>query len=365
MTGQGTKKKGTKSRAARRKKADSYVSNVESGYENVNAPKIVVLGADGSGKSTLFKQVELKFGHEMEKLELEVLLKDVHRCMAEGMLALLALADVLDLDFFDQVENKERLQEMPVDVIVTPVVGKIMNKVWQCDAAQEAWKQRGKRIPDSFAYFMGKVADVSKDNYVPTPEDYLHISVHSSTITTAYVFGKEGATFRLYDIGSETTFFGNARKRKLLMENVVCFLFAVSVSDFDEPSMTHEDENYIESSLGLFNTLLTLMKENMPNAQLILVLNKTDHLKEKLQTVPFRIEGKRFDDFPGSSVQEGSSLDQAYAEVMDYVQRKFEEKTKEYECELTVHRGNALDVGELEPVFEKVSSLMAEHESES
>lgn len=341
------------------------MSHAESGYENVNAPKVVVLGADGSGKSTVFKQVELRFGHKMEKQELDVLRKDVHRCLAEGMLALLAFADVLDLDFYDQVEMKELLQEMPVDVIVTEDVAKKMKGVWGSKAAQEAWKQRGKRIPDSFEYFMEKIEEVGKDEYLPSPEDYLHISVQSSTITTAYIFAKDGAPFRLYDIGSETTFFGNARKRKALMDNVVCFLFAVSVSDYDEPSMTHEDENYLESSLGFFKNLLQLVSSHEGSSQVILMFNKTDHLKEKLKTVPFRIEGERFDDFPGSSVQEGSSLEQAHKEVLDYLERRFTEQNAEAGCELTVHCGNALDEGELGPVFDKLEQVMAEQDKEA
>lgn len=111
-------------------KQDSLGSSTDSRHDHINAPRIIIVGPDRSGKSSVFKQLELRFGNGLELLELEVLKEAVHRTIIENIQALLKQADKSDLDFKDDVELKDELVSLELSASIDERVGEMLKQIW-------------------------------------------------------------------------------------------------------------------------------------------------------------------------------------------------------------------------------------------
>ena len=107
--------------------------------------------------------------------------------------------------------------------------------------------------------------------------------------------------------------------------------------------------NALEESLMVFEQLAG--RADRERSSFLLVLNKVDLLPEALRKYRFRVEtgpNKRFEDYSGPSLSEGSSVELAVEGVLEYLTDAFLAKAEEGQiCRvITMNALNASEVDE-------------------
>lgn len=161
----------------RSKELDRKMNEDNLADQKVN--KLLLLGAGESGKSTLFKQMIAlyktdKFDEEYRKTFTRVIYQNI-------MHSMFILCDYCvkfndDATITDSVEcqrkdliqeifkiNEEGKLENPID----EAMKSILDQLWKDPGIQYTYENRSKfQLQDSTSYFMGRLDDISKDDYV-------------------------------------------------------------------------------------------------------------------------------------------------------------------------------------------------------
>ncbi len=135
---------------------ESFLKNERKNFDAfLKEPKLLLLGASDSGKSTLLKQLKIMHGGGFSDQEREKAKKRIITGMFQSILALLGLID--DFDFRDVPEKyrllheakddyqKNNSVEFSMDVVVK------MKEAWKEKIIQDIWENRDHMIPDSFS----------------------------------------------------------------------------------------------------------------------------------------------------------------------------------------------------------------------
>lgn len=125
-------------------------------------------------------------------------------------------------------------------------------------------------------YLLDNVARIAAKDYMPTHQDILYARKATKAITEYQVL-IHGVPFRFVDVGGQRS---QRQKWFQCFESVTSILFLVSSSEYDQ--VLHEDRktNRLEESVDIFDTIVN--HRCFAETSMILFLNKTDLLKEKL-----------------------------------------------------------------------------------
>lgn len=264
--------------------------------------KILLLGTGGCGKSTFLKQMRL-IESEVSQSQNESGEKDpfpederktvwrpiIYQNIYTGITTLVTQMEKLRIKYGSE-DNKRRgdaikeiatvLEFMTSDqqTIRTDYALKVQN-LWEDSGIQKCFDRRAEyQLEDSVHYFLNNLLEVLKDGYVPSIDHVLHARVMTKTIYTQDFPMPNKTTLRMIDVGGQR---GYRDKWIHYFDNVVSVIFITSLSEFD--LRLEEDETVFrtEESLNLFRNILKL--PFFINTTIILFLNKTDLLKDKLR----------------------------------------------------------------------------------
>ncbi|XP_043079251.1 guanine nucleotide-binding protein subunit alpha-11-like isoform X2 [Puntigrus tetrazona] len=138
-------------------------------------------------------------------------------------------------------------------------------------------RRREYQLLDSTKYFIDHLDRIATQDYIPTSQDVLHVRFPTTGITD-HCFSLEKITLRIVDVGGQR---GQRRKWIHCFENVMSLIFLASLSEYDQLLEENNKDNRMEESLSLFYT--TIHSTWFVNSSIILFLNKTDILAEKIQ----------------------------------------------------------------------------------
>lgn len=124
---------------------------------------------------------------------------------------------------------------------------------------------------------LDNVARIAARDYVPTHQDILHARKATKGIAE-FCVDINGIPFRFVDVGGQRS---QRPKWFQCFESVTSILFLVSSSEYDQ--VLHEDRktNRLDESVNIFETIVN--NRCFSDVSMILFLNKTDVLKEKLE----------------------------------------------------------------------------------
>ncbi|KAJ4432375.1 hypothetical protein ANN_20994 [Periplaneta americana] len=257
--------------------------------------KLLLLGAGESGKSTFVKQMKIIHGTGFPENERRNFVQVVHHNLCVAMQTVIKAMRRLRIPYtIPSNEEKARLfleEEFSYFSAPTSEHIQICKTLWEDPGTIECFRRRQEfYITESASYYLPKIDLVTTPGYLPTEQDILYARVPTSGINE-YSFHLEKVLFRIVDVG------GQRRERQKWIhcfENVTSIIFITAISEYDQYLYEEDNETRLMESMELFQ--VTIMNQWFQRSSVVLFLNKTDLLKEKISYSDLAVH---FPDFKG------------------------------------------------------------------
>jgi len=304
--------------------------------------KLLILGALGSGKTTIFKQFLALSGLEKDRLlptrvtvysnlvngiknllwaNSEMADDDVEVTLCEKKLA--GLIEDIDNDFYGY-------KNFPTEV------AKVIKMAWADKGLQETWAKRYDfQLQNSLAYFVKDIDRISSSDYVPDIKDYFH----SRSITTGVVeevVKIHDKFFHVVDVGGAR---GERRRWLYRFNNVTLLFFVVSLIGYNQVLYEDESTNRMKEALALFKMVI----ESFPSMHIELILNKYDLFKDAIRSNPIT---KCFPDYKGKLTEQ---------DQYEYILKKFVDLAP---MKISAYRTCAIDTIQIKLILRAVEASL-------
>ncbi|XP_014644677.1 PREDICTED: guanine nucleotide-binding protein subunit alpha-13 isoform X2 [Ceratotherium simum simum] len=248
--------------------------------------KILLLGAGESGKSTFLKQMRIIHGQDFDQRAREEFRPTIYSNVIKGMRVLVDAREKLHIPWGDNSNQLNGDVMMAFDTR-SPMAaqGMVETRVFlqYLPAIRALWADSG--IQNAY----DRRREFQLD-YIPSQQDIL-LARRPTKGIHEYDFEIKNVPFKMVDVGGQRS----ERKRWFeCFDSVTSILFLVSSSEFDQVLMEDRLTNRLTESLNIFETIVN--NRVFSNVSIILFLNKTDLLEEKVQIVSIK---DYFVDFEG------------------------------------------------------------------
>lgn len=327
------------------KAIDQGLRHDQSQDQSIN--KLLLLGAGESGKSTLFKQMISIYGKGYSADERKDVTVLVYGNIISTMQKLCEACEKVTQ--FGEVSCPDSLKF--VSNIATDEIdeecGTHLKKLWADPVIQKIFASRHNHniqlhASDSIVYFFdGRIDDIMKSDYVPTPQDHLRTRVPTTGIVKNS-FDIDGNSFEMFDVGGQRS----ERKKWInCFDNVTAVLFVAAISEFDQMLFEEATQNRIIEALNLFEDVTN--SPYFERTSIILFLNKRDIFQEKIENGVQLAD--TFPDFTGNNtVQECSG----------YLVDLFASKDQNADKDVYTHITCATDTNNVFSVFNAVKDII-------
>ncbi|KAM9096724.1 guanine nucleotide-binding protein subunit alpha-15 isoform 1-T1 [Sarcophilus harrisii] len=257
--------------------------------------KLLLLGTGESGKSTFIKQMRIIHGAGYSEEDRKGFTSLVYQNIFTSMQSMIEAMDTLHIPYSCPENRHHASLIMSTDAYKVTTFEKPQAHAIQC-----LWKDGGIRtcyerrrefhLLDSAVYYLSNLERITADSYIPTAQDVLRSRMPTTGINE-YCFSVQKTNLRIVDVGGQKS----ERKKWIhCFENVIALIYLASLSEYDQCLEENNQENRMKESLALFGTILELPW--FKNTSVILFLNKTDILEEKIPTSHL---ATYFPSFPG------------------------------------------------------------------
>jgi len=298
--------------------------------------KLLLLGAGGSGKSTVFRQVKILYGGGYDKEERLTLAVTIHQNMVQSIKKIVEHCPKYGP--IDKPELVTQVHNLPDDGPFRDVetIGTLITNLWKEPGIQATYSKRANyQLPtDTIHYFFDQSKKVMTDDYLPSHDDLLHCRIHSTGVKQEVFDMGQGLQFRLLDVGGQRS---ERKKWVRCFENVTAVLYVVAISEYDQLCYEDNETNRVLEALDLFEDIAN--SEWFADIDIVLFLNKRDLLAQKIKLVPPQ---DFFPEFKG---------DGSYQSVLNFLQNEFDERNQQ-EREVITHVTCATDSENIREVFE-------------
>ena len=260
--------------------------------------RVLLLGAGGSGKTTLIQQMrtlhsEMALSNEEKKQNITKIKRNIRDSMAKILNAMTAIDPPLSCA---EPENNAK-REWYLDQVNKSDPENFDYSECFFDITEELWKDRGVRecfarsnefeLMDNAKYFLEKVGTVRQENFCPSEEDIFR-SNGFSTGMTEIRFKLQEDNFHVIDIGWSRS--QQERRRKLIQcfEDVTAIIFLASSSSYDTTLSGNKTDNQLRMELELFRSIVN--NPWLRNVPVLLFLNKQDLLENKIRAGRHKLE---------------------------------------------------------------------------
>ncbi|KAM0747889.1 G protein alpha subunit [Meredithblackwellia eburnea MCA 4105] len=247
---------------------------------------IFLAGTGESGKSTVVKQLRLKYSDPYatnERLEYRsVILSN----LVQSMMVILEAMPDLGVEFVSTEEEhwSKLVLDLPpmIDSLPQEAVSAITS-LWRSKAVRECMTHSSKfQLNDSAPYFFENVQRFTVQNFVPTDDDILRARVRTTGIIEER-FQVKDRIYKVLDVGGQRS---ERRKWISCFENVDVLLFLFATQEFDMMLYEDETQNRFVEAENLFGSISNSLW--FRKSTLIVFFNKIDLFALKLQTVMLR-----------------------------------------------------------------------------
>ncbi|KAL4657879.1 guanine nucleotide-binding protein subunit alpha-13-like isoform X3 [Arapaima gigas] len=255
--------------------------------------KILLLGAGESGKSTFLKQMRIIHGQDFDQRAKEEFRTTIYSNVIKGIRVLVDARAKLHIPWGDQSNETHGETMMAFDTRAVPAAG-VETKVflqllpsicalWADSGIQNAYDRRREfQLGESVKYFLDNLDTLGQPDYLPTQQDIL-LARRPTKGIHEYDFEIKNVPFKMVDVGGQRS---ERRRWFECFDSVTSILFLVSSSEFDQVLMEDRQTNRLTESLNIFETIVN--NRVFSNVSIILFLNKTDLLEEKVRTVAIK-----------------------------------------------------------------------------
>ncbi|KAG6919341.1 hypothetical protein DXG01_006887 [Tephrocybe rancida] len=156
-----------------------------------------------------------------------------------------------------------------------------VERLWRYPLVISLLARRKMRVEESAPYFLNALSRICQHDYMPTTEDILHVRMQTlGVVEHQFLVHQAGKdyTWRMYDVGGAR---GQRQTWIPYFDDATAILFLAPISAFDQQLAEDAGTNRLEDSLQLFTAICS--SKILEKAGLILLLNKVDLLKQKLE----------------------------------------------------------------------------------
>jgi GTPase SAR1 family protein len=331
--------------ARKSKRIDKQLRHERNHYRKL--VKILLLGAGESGKSTFLRQIRIIHGQDFDETARLEFCPIMYGNVLKWMRVLLEARRRLSIPWADAAcesrasalyqYNNEQLDSEAFAQYV-PVV----NQIWSDDGIQKTFARRSEyQIGDSLEYFISRLDAMSQPDYTPNRQDILR-SRKATRGICEYNFEVKGVPFLMVDVGGQRS---QRTKWFQCFDEVTSIIFLVASSAFDQTLMEDRSTNRMVESLNIFDTIVN--NKCFRHVSIILFLNKTDLLEEKVKTADI---SKLCSSFRGDP----HDLDH----VQQFILGQFVEKRNDPNKQIYHHFTTATDTENIRVVFRAVKDTI-------
>jgi len=303
--------------------------------------KLLLLGTGESGKSTIFKQMQILYEEKgFSDYETQTFRQVVRRNVVESMQTLLFGCEQFRFTFKNphsahSSQVISALDPLASDFWVNEVVEHIKH-LWSNEPAiKQAFEQRSKlQLLDSAVYFFEAVDRIGQPDYMPTRDDILRARLRTSGIVER-TFNINNVNFKFLDVGGQR----NERRKWIhCFDGVTAIIFMTAVSEFDQQLYEDEKQNRLHESLQVFSTIAN--NQYFAKSTILLFLNKIDLFEDKIKRVRL---STCFPEYTG---------DNSLKDASEYITKKFLDLSNDKKRLIFAHLTCATDTKNVSRVFE-------------
>ncbi|XP_035515679.1 guanine nucleotide-binding protein subunit alpha-12-like [Morone saxatilis] len=313
--------------------------------------KILLLGAGESGKSTFLKQMRIINGQEFDKKALLDFRDTIYENILKGMRVLVDARDKLGISWQSCENEKQGMLVMSwegrvggsgVEPSEFQLYVMALSALWADTGIQEAYARRSEfQLSESVKYFLDNLDRIGQLNYIPSKQDILFARKATKGIVE-HDFIIKKIPFKMVDVGGQRS---QRQKWFQCFDGITSILFMVSSSEYDQVLMEDRRTNRLVESMNIFETIVN--NKLFLNVSIILFLNKTDLLVEKIRTVDIR---KNFPEFRGDP--------RRLEDVQAFLVQSFSRKRRNRGKPLFHHFTTAIDTENIRFVFHAVKDTI-------
>ncbi|XP_040042376.2 guanine nucleotide-binding protein subunit alpha-12a [Gasterosteus aculeatus] len=347
----GRESKAAKEREARRRSREIDAMLARERRAVRRLVKILLLGAGESGKSTFLKQMRIINGQEFDKKALLDFRDTIYENILKGMRVLVDARDKLGIGWQSCGNEKQGMLVMSwegraggsgVEPSEFQLYVMALSALWADAGVQEAYARRSEfQLSESVKYFLDNLDRIGQLNFIPSKQDILFARKATKAIVE-HDFVIKKIPFKMVDVG------GQRSQRKTwfqCFDGITSILFMVSSSEYDQVLMEDRRTNRLVESMNIFETIVN--NKLFLNVSIILFLNKTDLLVEKIRTVDIR---KNFPEFRGEP--------RRLEDVQAFLVQSFSRKRRNRGKPLFHHFTTAVDTENIRFVFHAVKDTI-------
>ncbi|XP_054459981.1 guanine nucleotide-binding protein subunit alpha-12a [Anoplopoma fimbria] len=313
--------------------------------------KILLLGAGESGKSTFLKQMRIINGQEFDKKALLDFRDTIYENLLKGMRVLVDARDKLGISWQSCENEKQGMLVMSwegrvggsgVEPSEFQLYVMALSALWADAGIQEAYARRSEfQLSESVKYFLDNLDRIGQLNFIPSKQDILFARKATKGIVE-HDFIIKKIPFKMVDVGGQRS---QRQKWFQCFDGITSILFMVSSSEYDQVLMEDRRTNRLVESMNIFETIVN--NKLFLNVSIILFLNKTDLLVEKIRTVDIR---KNFPEFRGDP--------RRLEDVQAFLVQSFSRKRRNRGKPLFHHFTTAVDTENIRFVFHAVKDTI-------
>uniref|UniRef100_A0A1A8QK85 Guanine nucleotide binding protein (G protein) alpha 12a n=1 Tax=Nothobranchius rachovii TaxID=451742 RepID=A0A1A8QK85_9TELE len=313
--------------------------------------KILLLGAGESGKSTFLKQMRIINGQEFDQKALLDFRDTIYENILKGTRVLVDARDKLGISW-ESCENEKqgmlvmswegRVGASGVEPSEFHLYVAALRALWTDAGIQEAYTRRSEfQLSESVKYFLDNLDRIGQLNYTPSRQDILFARKATKGIVE-HDFIIKKIPFKMVDVGGQRS---QRQKWFQCFDGITSILFMVSSSEYDQVLMEDRRTNRLVESMNIFETIVN--NKLFLNVSIILFLNKTDLLVEKIRMVDIH---KNFPEFRGDP--------RRLEDVQTFLVQSFSRKRRNRAKPLFHHFTTAVDTENIRFVFHAVKDTI-------
>ncbi|XP_006796216.1 guanine nucleotide-binding protein subunit alpha-12a [Neolamprologus brichardi] len=313
--------------------------------------KILLLGAGESGKSTFLKQMRIINGQEFDQKALLDFRDTIYENILKGMRVLVDARDKLGISWQSCENEKQGMLVMSwegrvgasgVEPSEFQLYVMALSALWADAGIQEAYTRRSEfQLSESVKYFLDNLDRIGQLSYIPSKQDILFARKATKGIVE-HDFVIKKIPFKMVDVGGQRS---QRQKWFQCFDGITSILFMASSSEYDQVLMEDRRTNRLVESMNIFETIVN--NKLFLNVSIILFLNKTDLLVEKIRTANIR---KNFPEFRGDP--------RRLEDVQAFLVQLFSRKRRNRGKPLFHHFTTAVDTENIRFVFHAVKDTI-------
>ncbi|XP_034043464.1 guanine nucleotide-binding protein subunit alpha-12-like [Thalassophryne amazonica] len=313
--------------------------------------KILLLGAGESGKSTFLKQMRIINGQEFDQKALLDFRDTIYENILKGMRVLVDARDKLGISWQSCENEKQGMLVMSwegrvgatgVEPSEFQLYVMALSALWADAGIQKAYARRSEfQLSESVKYFLDSLDRIGQLSYIPNKQDILFARKATKGIVE-HDFVMKKIPFKMVDVGGQRS---QRQKWFQCFDGITSILFMVSSSEYDQVLMEDRRTNRLVESMNIFETIVN--NKLFLNVSIILFLNKTDLLVEKIRTADI---SKNFPEFRGDP--------RRLEDVQAFLVQSFSRKRRNRGKPLFHHFTTAVDTENIRFVFHAVKDTI-------